>query len=73
MSFKLRFNDLRLLSMPLNLRLVTFPRGLAPKVRHRYYPMAKPMIVMELIDLSPDALGWSLSRVSLFDTTWKPY
>ena len=65
MSFKLRYNDLRLLLTPLNLRLVTFPRDLALKVRHRYSPMAKPMIVMELIDLSPDALGWSLSRVSL--------
>ena len=60
MSFKLRFNDLRLLSTPLNLRLIAFPRGLALRVRHRFCPIAKLMTAMELIDLGPNALGWSL-------------
>lgn len=60
MSLKLRFSELRLLSTPLNLRLIAFPRGLALRVRRRFCPMAKLMTAMELNDLSQNALGWSL-------------
>lgn len=60
MSFKLRFNDLRHLSTPLNLRLIALLRGLALRIRHRSCPMAKLMTAMEMIDLGPNALGWSL-------------